>query len=275
MIDNLDTLLALEKHGTMSKAATFLRISQSAVSKRIATLETHIGKKLIEKDGRKVILTPKAISLLDKVRPLISELKFSMTSELVDKKINIQLGVSESILSSWGASSLKKVKKKFCESKIIPHTHRSPVVIDKVRSGEYMIGLCAGTCAKASDLQVDTVGEEKFVLIRANNDEKDLMTIEDSSETWQVISRQVKQLNLNINARLESFFAIAQLANAGIVDGLVPEGVANYLSIPKNKIEHIEIRRPIIMIGRKSTLQRSGVNELYESFKEIIKSELK
>ena len=47
MIENLETLIALSKAGTMMEASTALRISQSAVSKRIAALERYYDLSLI------------------------------------------------------------------------------------------------------------------------------------------------------------------------------------------------------------------------------------
>ena len=49
MVENLETLLALSRAGTMIEASTELRISQSAVSKRIAALENYYDRKLIQK----------------------------------------------------------------------------------------------------------------------------------------------------------------------------------------------------------------------------------
>ncbi len=267
MIEHIETLDALEKYETMSKASTALRISQSAVSKRIAGLEFQIGKKLIERQGRRVVLTSDAISLLIKVRPLLVELKQSLHSESVGSNQKLSLGVSESILSSWGAKLLGKLKNKYSEIELTPHAHRSPVVIDRVRSGEYMIGICAGFCAKAPDLFVEEIGQEEFVIIRSSKNTNELMTIEESSETWQSISRQVKKEKLNPTLRLESFFAIAALANSGVVDGLVPIGVAKSLGINKAKLVSTNITRPIIMVGRKTTLSRKSIANYYSTLK--------
>ena len=52
MIENLETLIALSKTGTMMEASTSLRISQSAVSKRIAALERYYDRDLIERHLR-------------------------------------------------------------------------------------------------------------------------------------------------------------------------------------------------------------------------------
>lgn len=49
MINDIETLEVLSQMGTMLKAATKLRVSQSAVSKRIASLEEEVGQALIEK----------------------------------------------------------------------------------------------------------------------------------------------------------------------------------------------------------------------------------
>ena len=56
MIENLETLIALSKTGTMMEASTALRISQSAVSKRIAALERYYDRDLIQRHGKELCL---------------------------------------------------------------------------------------------------------------------------------------------------------------------------------------------------------------------------
>ena len=66
MIAYIEALAALADQGTMGKAGMRLRITQSAVSKRIAALETELGKKLVERRGRRLKLTPAGVRLLEK-----------------------------------------------------------------------------------------------------------------------------------------------------------------------------------------------------------------
>ena len=76
MIENLETLVTLSKTGTMMEAAaTVLKISQSAVSKRVAALERQYDRALIERRGRRVVLTAYGTRLVEKVTPLITELR--------------------------------------------------------------------------------------------------------------------------------------------------------------------------------------------------------
>lgn len=43
MLDGIEALIALERTGTVSEAAVQLRLTQSAVSKRIKALESELG----------------------------------------------------------------------------------------------------------------------------------------------------------------------------------------------------------------------------------------
>ena len=106
MIENLETLIALSKAGTMMEASTALRISQSAVSKRIAALERYYDRDLIERHGRRVVLTHHGTRLVERVTPLLSELRSVFLEDNALRKGKIILGVSEAILASWGSCVL-------------------------------------------------------------------------------------------------------------------------------------------------------------------------
>ena len=102
MIENLETLVTLSKTGTMMETATRLKISQSAVSKRIGALERYYDRPLIERRGRRVVLTHHGTRLVEKVTPLISELRSVFLEDNELRRGKIIIGVSEAILCSWG-----------------------------------------------------------------------------------------------------------------------------------------------------------------------------
>ena len=97
-------LVTLSKTGTMMETATVLKVSQSAVSKRIAALERYYDRTLIERHGRRVVLTHHGTRLVEKVSPLISELRDVFLTDNALRKGKIILGVSEAILCSWGST---------------------------------------------------------------------------------------------------------------------------------------------------------------------------
>ena len=110
----------------MTRAATRLRITQSAVSKRIAALEADTGHKLIEPVGRKVRLTPLGVRLLEKTRPFLAGLEEALTNDVPTQGGRIIIGISESILCSWGASLLARVRADMPDLEFIVNTHRKP-----------------------------------------------------------------------------------------------------------------------------------------------------
>ena len=243
MIENLETLIALSKAGTMMEASTALRISQSAVSKRIAALERYYDRDLIERHGRRVVLTHHGTRLVERVTPLLSELRSVFLEDNALRKGKIILGVSEAILASWGSTLFSKVRDCMPGVEFEFHAQRSPVVLDRLRSGEYMVGICTGSPDADTDLVSEVIRQEPMVIIPSGlkalkyrrGDSLDVMTIESRSGAWGSIEENMQQLNLHRSTSLESFFAVAQMALSDFGHGLVPTGVAKTLGIPEKK----------------------------------------
>ena len=157
MIENLETLVVLSKTGTMMESATVLKISQSAVSKRIDALERYYDRELIERHGRRVVLTHHGTRLVERVMPLISELRGVFLEDNALRKGKIIMGVSEAILASWGPRLFAMVQARMPEVEFTFHAQRSPVVLDRIRSGEYMLGICTGSPDADTDLLSEVI----------------------------------------------------------------------------------------------------------------------
>ncbi len=276
MIENLETLLTLSRTGTMLEASTELRISQSAVSKRIAVLERYYNRKLIQKKGRRVELTQHGKQLVDKVSPLLSELRDIFVAEASLAKGELVIGVSDAILSSWGPSVFVQVQDELPEVSFSFHTHRTPVVLDRIRSGEFMVGVCTGSDSLDTDLQSEVLIQEPMVIIPAGQQplkrpkKKDLgvISIEDYSGAWRSFRDEVKRLRIRRDVALESFFSVAQMAIAGFGHGLVPIGVARTLKVEESCLINLGpegLSRPVRFVARKSTYGLPTVSNFYDS----------
>jgi DNA-binding transcriptional LysR family regulator len=66
---------AVARHHSLTRAATSLCVSVSAVSKQLASLEAFVGRQLFEKEGRGVRLTPQGREYLAKVSPSLRTLE--------------------------------------------------------------------------------------------------------------------------------------------------------------------------------------------------------
>jgi DNA-binding transcriptional LysR family regulator len=72
---DLQTLRAVADAGSMARAAGQIGLTQSAISKIIAELESEFGVSLLERNARGVELTPSGRALLARSRVMLDELK--------------------------------------------------------------------------------------------------------------------------------------------------------------------------------------------------------
>lgn len=287
MLDHIDTLATLADAGTMTRAATRLRLTQSSVSKRIAALEREVGRKLVEAQGRGVRLTPAGQRLLERTAPLVSSLRAAMREESEHEAGRLIVGISESILASWGPSVLTAVQQNMPQLHLSLNAHRSPVAIERVRSGEYGLALCAGISEEAPDLQAHVLLEEKMVIVPSGLQRLQmragttipLLTIERGSATWGCLERRIRRLQkrwkikVEVEETLQSFTCIVQMARSGFGHGLVPAGVAKAMGIrPKDMLSLPApgLTRPISLVGRGTTLALPLVQSFQQGLRQSI-----
>jgi DNA-binding transcriptional LysR family regulator len=280
MLENLETLVTLSQTGTMMETATVLKISQSAVSKRIAALERYYDRELIERHGRRVVLTHHGTRLVEKVTPLVSELRSVFLEDNALRRGKIIMGVSEAILASWGPRLFAEVQRRMPEVEFAFHAQRSPVVLDRIRSGEYMLGICTGSPDADTDLQSEVIRRESMVILPSGLEplryrvggELDVITIESRSGAWRSIEEDMRRLNLRRRVSLESFFSVAQMALAGFGHGLVPEGVARTLGVREAQwisLRGAGLHRPVRFVARKSMFSQPLVQTFYAAVREL------
>lgn len=272
MVEGIEALLALERTGTISEAAAQLRLTQSAVSKRIQSLENELKVKLIEPDGRRVRLTATGQSFLDKARVLFSELKNlkQIESDSASKKFSIAL--SDSIAASWGPKLVRLAAKRLKAVEFELHVHRSTLVEENVKLGKYHMGLCISS-SKDQQIFSSLIFEEPLVLLRSPTETNTLITIEKSSGTWKAIEEKVTRhpkLKSYDLTHVESFAAIVQMVREGFGHGLVPMGIAQTMQLNKKDILMLSpnIKRQIKLISRKNVAQLPVI----EDFQKLLKS---
>jgi DNA-binding transcriptional LysR family regulator len=261
------------------------------VSKRIAALEHALGGRLLERAGRHVRLTPKALELIGRAQPLLAELRGALAGETQIERGRIVLGVSESILTSWGPLALAEAQRSLPDLELLLHTHRSPVALDAVRSGELHLALVAGNAERGDGLLAEHVLDEEMVVLglprrtvlRASTRsprELSLLSIERSSGTHRALEPQLRALRarglgLTIARELQSYAAIVQLARAGFGPALVPWPLARALGAMRADAASIPapgLTRPVVLVARKTTWARPLVVKLANELKKRARS---
>lgn len=71
-LKRLRTFVAVAEHGTVSKAAAVLNITQPALSRQIGSLEHEFGFALFERSGRRLLLTQRGEQLLADCRSILA-----------------------------------------------------------------------------------------------------------------------------------------------------------------------------------------------------------
>ena len=274
MIDQLDALAALRTAGTMGRAAAILRVTQSAVSKRIAALEAEVGAKLIERHGRRVRLTAEAERLLEQARPLLASLREVLHSRGPAQHAPLRIAATDSLLASWLPATLRAALDRLPTLEIELHAHRGPSLLERVRSGDYALGLCPSTTSD-KDLVVRELAREPMVIVPARleplprRDPLPVWAIETQSLTWEAIAARLPRVrrsvgfSLQVAGRLESFTALVQVARAGFAHTLVPIGVARDLGVPADRLVRLgDLSRPIAAVARRTSFERRAVRAL-------------
>lgn len=268
MLDGIEALIALEKFGTVSEAATRLRLTQSAVSKRIQALQAAVGYRLIERDGRRVRLTAEAAGFLERARPVVADLRSLAAPAPGHATTFLSLGLADSIASSWGPGVISRILRTLPGLRVGLHAHRSVLVIESVRLGRYHIGLSTDY-PPAKDLIHYPVIDEPLVLVNSRfgaktSEETPVISIEPDSATWRSIEPLLvvhhPQLLRRPLVPVESFGATMQMVKAGFGDGLVPLGMVLDIGLKRQAYRELPG-----VVRRISLLTRKTVNQL-ESF---------
>lgn len=276
MLGGIDALLALQRFGTVSEAAVRLRLTQSAVSKRIRALQDELGYALVEPDGRRLRITPLGTDFLERARPLVAELRGLRTPSTAQGIARFSLALADSIAASWGPDVLRRALGRLPGLNVDLHSHRSVLVIESVRLGRCHVGLC--TDADATDLIRHPVVAEPMVLVHSGRAARasarvPLITIEASAASWKAIEPPLRAHHRNLLARtlipVESFGAALQMVRAGFGDGLIPLGLALESGVEPGSCRRLAgVTRPVALLVRKTVNALPGFVRLREALRE-------
>lgn len=286
MIELLDALRALKDHRTTAAAAVRLRITQSAVSKRLAALEAQCGGPVVERQGRGLRLTPLGERLLRESAPHLLALAEILRPPA--QEVSLRLGAPESLLGSWLPALLRDTGAEHPTLsppiRLELHVHRGPWLVERVRSGALDLAICVDA-VPAGSLTVSPLWREPMALVGLpddlpgglSGDLPPVWTIEAASLTGQWLAQWMDRhadrpehaalvRAIRAGRRLESFGPLVQLARAGFAPALVPVGMAEAMQAAHLPVAGLA--RPICLIARSGVLARPGVEAWAQRLRE-------
>lgn len=105
----LQTLVAVARAQSFSKAAEDLNVTQSAISQSVKNLETKIGVKAFKRTGKKVVLTQEGEKLYELATTFLNEMDETLNQIQDNKdemKGKIRIGTLTGVGKSWLAQEL-------------------------------------------------------------------------------------------------------------------------------------------------------------------------
>jgi DNA-binding transcriptional LysR family regulator len=169
-INNLKAFIEVADKKSFSRSAESLHLTQPAVSKRIAALETELSARLFDRIGRTVHLTEAGRVLLPSARQISAELaRIEDVICNLGKNISgkLSMGTSHQIGLHRLPPFLKSFRHTYPEVDIDIRFSNSAAALDSVENGELEMALCATDGDLAPKLREIDVWTENLVFVVA------------------------------------------------------------------------------------------------------------
>ncbi len=166
-ISNYSSFIAVAEHGTFSKAADALFITQPALSKRIAQLESQLGSQLFDRIGKRIKLNAAGIALLPIAERILQDIK---ESQRVIENLSGNVSGHLSLVTSHhiGLRRLPDVLKKYAED--YPQVRLDLAFMDsenacqKIEKGDYELGVVTLPLSPSKRLKVTPLWSDPLTI---------------------------------------------------------------------------------------------------------------
>jgi DNA-binding transcriptional LysR family regulator len=289
----LDTLgvqafISIADHTSFQRAANALHISQTAITRRLQNLETHLGVKLIERTTRTVALTSTGSDFLPQARRLMSELSNALV-EIFESGKARRGDVCIACVPTAGIQFLPRIIQEYSElfpdNRITVLDHSSVAVADAVVRREAELGINVAQ-THHPDLTSTRLLTDQFVLICRD----DHPLANKKRVAWRELASYplifAGQANANrgvldqalgsSKVKLQLFYEVQRSSTAL---GLVAEGVAGAivprLAIQKGAYPRLRainlvdpiVSRSLVLLTRNAAHLSPAAQALYELIK--------
>lgn len=168
----LQAFLAVAESGSFSRAAERVFLTQPAVSKRIAALESQLGARLFDRIGKRIHLTPAGKSLFERARHVLRELddvKRSITDLSGTIAGELRLATSHHIGLHRLPEPLRHFHSTYPQVRLDLRFMDSEQACNEVARGEIEIAIVTLPPKLEAPLKADVVWEDPLDIVVARN----------------------------------------------------------------------------------------------------------
>ncbi|MEO9275269.1 LysR family transcriptional regulator [Marinomonas sp. 5E14-1] len=286
-IGELLTFIKVAETGSFSEAAAQLFVTQPAISKRIAALESGLGVTLFDRIGRQVKLTEAGTRLLPKAQKMaedLQDIKRSMTLQIEGVKGELRISTSHHIGLRRLPKSLKHFQKNYPEAQLDIEFTQSEEAYQSVLKGNAELGIITLSNKEHPLIEAQPIWSDPLTCVVSQDHPlattKDVDLIKLAKHTCvlpnkNTFTRQIAEqvfgkqgLKPEVRMNTNNLETLAMLVNIGWGWSLLPSTLVDeklcVLNLPDLNIE----RKLGIIYHKQKTLSRAAI-----AFIELLQSE--
>jgi DNA-binding transcriptional LysR family regulator len=233
---------------SVTRAAEKLFVTQSALSSRIAALETELGVLLLDRRDKQFRLTTAGARFTrhaEKLLNLQREIKAELgSSAKVAKPTSLRIGAIESVLHSWLIEWVQALRREHPALELALTVETTPVLLDQMRRGTADLILAAapadGDRVRTQALtpmpmvfvgQLKQHGRKRFSLAALTAD-NELLTFQRGSQPHVALLDQCRKQGLDATRvhTISSISAMLQLVEQGFGVATLPQAAVSRLT---------------------------------------------
>lgn len=271
--------LKIAELSSLSRAADDLGLSQSGLSRTLASLELYLGKPLFLRTGRGMELTAAGSKLVDAVAPAYAKID-DMLIQLRDREGLTQGSLSIAIIHTvsyyFASDLLSRFVSKHKQVNLNVMARSSPEVVDLVEKGKADIGFVYDSAVATDALESCPLFVDEMCLIGRLCDMPDRMPVDLAHTDLPLVGfpesyalrRMLRSAGLDerVVVVAETVDAMLQLSGAGIgacvLPAKIPETLLRDYGLVKIPLSAPGLQRLVVAIVRRDAAESSLARQL-------------
>lgn len=276
--------LKIAEYSSLSRASEELDVTQSGLSRQLATLEASIGKPLFVRTGRGVLLTDAGEKLRKETCDAYAKIDAAIDSIKEKEGLtegNLRIAVIHTLSYYFVSNLLAKFIGQRGHINLSVMARSSPDVVDLVERGKADVGFVYDSAVASSTLETMTLFSDEMCLIARQNDFGDAAALDITAEKIPLVGfpepfalrKMLKSAGLDsyVVAEANTVEAMLRLVSAGIGSCILPQRIPSQ-SLAEYHLKKIALIAPVLMrrvvvIVRASTTTPSMARQLLEMAK--------
>ncbi len=287
----LEYLTALEDENSFSNAAAFCNVTQSTLSAGIKELEETLGQELVNRNGRKITLTPLGSDIAKRARDILIDVDKIVASAQEQKAPlsgSLRLGLIPTIAPYLLPTILPHINDKFPELHLELFEDISERIVESLHKRQIDAAIMAFPYATEGIEKHVLFNEDFYLAVPKNRTPPKNLTIKDIKPEELLLiedghclrDHALSACKLQLPARRKTFSAtslptLIQMVDHGFGITLLPEMVVKNSTMPKGVklIPFAQKEKPSRQIGMvwlENTPIRRDLEALNDAFRDFL-----